>query len=332
MCSIYLSSRPWGEWERQQIRDRITELGVPVLPVLRTSVAPLISSLRADFDKQIAARQAAAGAETDRRKKAGIRKEMEAVQGRKAEVNERVAELEELASLIELFHARRPSAADVQALCRFCVKRPWDNRYPFVKDNCSYMRPLYDRQLALARDTLQRWGRAALPALRTFLEEDKDTLAKALAELDKEEEYWKPQWSRKSTMPLARIAQEREDIQRISAELNDLADVIEYASRDRLSSGQVGVLCRIYTRRGWPAQKALIGDLLKRAGTGAIPVIREHVRIGTKALPGVVKEVERHMSNSVKVRVKWRYDRARAREANLTQGIEGLQKVARAIR
>ena len=331
MCAIYLSNRPWGEWERQRIRDRITGLGVEALPILRRAAAPQVARLQAHFDKQIAAKQAELGAEADRSKKRRIQRDLEAIQARKAELGQRVAELEELASLIELFHARQPSAAGVRALCRFHAKRPWGNQYPFIKENLSYMRPLYARQLALTRDTLLRWGGAALPALRAFIEEDKQTLAKALTALDEKEEYWKPQWSRKSMMPLARIAQEREDIKQIRGELTDLADLIECASKGRVSSVQVGALCRIYTRRGWPAQKALIHDLLKRAGTKAIPVIREHVRAEKEALPGLVAEVERHMSNSVKVRVKWRYDRARAREVTLRQGIEELERIARRI-
>ena len=115
-------------------------------------------------------------------------------------------------------------------------------------------------------------------------------------------------------------------------ELGDLADLIECASQGRPSREHIGVLCRIYTRRGWPAQKALIRDLLERAGTRAAPVIQEHVRAEKEALPGIVAEGESHMPNTVKVRVKWRYDRARTRESNLRRGIQGLEEIARAIR
>jgi len=332
MCSIYLSSRPWGAWERQRIRDRITDLGVEAVPLLRRAVPALVAPLRAGFDERIASRQAKATTEKDRRKKRDIQKEIETVQAQRAALDERVAELEELASLIELFNARRPSEADVRALCAFYVKRPWGNRYPFIKHDLSYMRPLYDRQLALARDTLLRWGGPGLPTLRAFVEKDKQTLAGALTALDEEEKFWKPQWSRKSKMPLARIAQEREDIRQIRSELGDLADLIECASRDRLSREHVGVLCRIYTRRGWPAHRALVRDLFERAGTDALPAIREHIRAEKEALPGIVAEVERHMSNTVKVRVKWRYDRARRRESNLRRGVRELEEIARAIR
>lgn len=328
VCSIYLSNRPWGEWERQQIRDLITELGVEVLPRVRREVAGRASSLLADLDRQITATQARV--ESDRQKKRAIQKEIDAIQGRRAALNERVRELEELVSLIEVCHARRPSPADVRTLCRFYVERPWGNRYPFVTANTSYMRPLYERQLVLVRDTMVRWGRTALPALNSFLEEDAQTLAEVLTELDKEEEFWKPQWSRKSTVPLARIAQEREDVRRIREELRDLADLIECASQDRLSRGQIGVLCRIYTRREWPAQEALIRDLLRRAGAGATPVIMEHVRSEKDALPTVVEQVHRYMSNTAKDRIKWRYDRARAVERSVRRGIEGLGTIVRA--
>jgi hypothetical protein len=346
MCSVYLSSRPWGAWERQRIRDRITDLGVEAVPLLRRAVPPLVAPLRAGFDERIASSQAKAEAEKDRQKKRSIQKEIETVQAQRAALDERVAELEELASLIELFGARRPSEADVRALCAFYVKRPWGSRYPFIKHNLSYMRPLYDRQLALTRDTLTRWGGKALPALREFIEKDKQTLAGALTALDEKEKFWKPQWSRKSTMPLARIAQEREDIKQIRSELRGLADLIEFASQDRLSREHIGVLCRIYTRRGWPAQRALARSLLERAagrsgsaqaaltgaGAGVVPEIQEHIRAEMEALPGIAAEVEGHMSNTVKVRIKWRYDRARTREANLRRGVRELEEIARAIR
>ncbi len=332
MCSIYLSSRAWGAWERQRIRDRITDLGVEAVPFLRQAFPPLVAPLRAGFDERIASRQAKAEGEKDRRRKRDIQKEIETVQAQRAALDERVAELEELAALIELFNVRRPSDADVRALCAFYVKRPWGNRYPFIKHDLSYMRPLYDRQLALARDTLTRWRGETLPTLRAFIEKDKQTLAGALTALDEEEKFWKPQWARKSKMPLARIAQEREDIKQIRSELGDLADLIECASQDRLSRERIAVLCRIFTRRGWPSQKALIRDLLKRAGAKAIPAIREHVHVEEEALPRIVAEVESHMSNTVKVRVKWRYDRARTREVNLRRGIQGLEDIARAIR
>jgi len=327
MCKTYLASRPWGAWERQQIRDRITELGVPSLPALRRAVTEQARPLLADLDKQIAAKQAEFEAEQNRGKKRAVLKEIEAIETQKVELNQRIGELAELASLIDVFQKDRPSSADVQTLCRFYVKRPWGNRYPFVKEDTSYVRPLYEKQLASARDTLQRWGPAALPALRGFLKDDRRTLAAALAELDKEEEFWKPQWSRKSSMPLARIAREREDLPEIRAELNDLADLIECATRDRWTPAQIAVLCRVYTRRGWPTQRALLGDLLGRAGPDAVPAIREHIRQEKEALPGVAEDVHRFMSDSAKIRVKWRYDRASGLMRSIQSGIEGLQQL-----
>jgi len=328
LCDIYLSSRPFGAWERQQIRNHITERGADALPVLRRALESRRSSLRPAIDKQIAAKQAEVEAEKDRKIKKAIQKDIETLEWQRAELDRRVGELKELASLIEALAKDRPAAADVQTLCRFLVKRPWGSRYPFDKHNSFYMRPLYDKQLALARHAMQRWGKAALPALRACVEQNKQRLTDALVELDKEEEFWKPKNSRQSGVPLSRIAMEREDIRQISAELADLADLIDYASRERLSREQVGALCRIYTRRGWAAQNALIGDLLKRAGADAVPMIRDHIRAEKEALPGIVAEIERYLSDTVKRRTKWRYDRARTAEANLRKGIEGLEKIA----
>ena len=143
MCEIYLSSRPWGAWERQQIRDHLMELGPKSLPMLRRSVADRLPALTARFDRQIAAKQAEAEAEIDKRARGAIQKELEAIEGHKGDLAHRVEELRGLTSLVDA---------------------------------------------------------------------DERTLAKALAALDAEEEFWKPQWARKSMLPLARIAQEREDI------------------------------------------------------------------------------------------------------------------------
>jgi len=332
MCALYLSGRAFGAWERQRIRDRITELGLEVLPAVRPAVATQEPAVQAELGKEIAAKQAEADALTDRRKKGAIKKEIKVIESRKAALEQRAGELSELVSLVEVFHKGRPSSADVQALCRFYVKRPWGNRYPFDQHNTSYMRPLHGRQLGLVRDTLQRWGKAALPALRAFVEEDKHTLASALAALDKEEEFWKPQWARKAMLPLSRIALEREDIRQISAELADLAALIGCASCDRLSAEQLGALCRIITRRGWPAQKALAGDLLKRAGARAVKVIGTHILGEKKALSDTVARIRLLMSDSVKRRVTWRYDRARAAEATLRQGIKELEGLAGTLR
>ncbi|MDP6502090.1 MAG: DUF6288 domain-containing protein, partial [Planctomycetota bacterium] len=211
MCRIYLSNRPWGHWERQKIRDRITILGVAVLPDLRRASATHAPLLLAELDKQIVAKQGQSTAKKDRGKKRKIENEIKALNGKKTELNERVSELEELALLVKILNANEPTAENVRALCRFFVKRPWGNQYPFIQSNLSYMRPLHEKQLTLARNTLQRWGERGLPALRDFIESDKQALANDLAELDKEEKFWKPIWIRKSLMPLARIAQERKD-------------------------------------------------------------------------------------------------------------------------
>ncbi len=176
MCEIYLSSRPWGAWERQRIRDHLVELGPKGLPMLRRSVADQLPALTAQFDRQIAVKQAEVAAETDKRAHGPIQKEIEAIEVRKGDLAQRVEELRELASLVKSLQTEAPSEEDVQTVCRYYVKRPWGNQHPFVKDNCSYVRPLDENQLVLARDTLQLWGKTALPTLRTFVDADERTL------------------------------------------------------------------------------------------------------------------------------------------------------------
>jgi len=331
MCEIYLSGRSWGAWERQQIRDRIMKLGVKATGTLLQAVKVQTSPLNARLDKQIAAKQAEVEDPANKKNRKRLKRALDAIQEQKAGLNKRVSELKELASLIELFDSPRPSAAGVRMCWAFYVKRPWGKQYPFVYGESSYLRALDEKQLVLIRNTLQRWGKAALPALRTCVEEDKAVLAKALAELDKQQTHWAQQRARQRTIPMARIAVERKDTVRIHAELKDLLDLIEYASKDRLSPEEIGVLCRIYTRRNWPGQKTLIRDLLKREGTRAAAVIREHISSEKKALPAVTAEVERYMYGGGKRRIMWLHARAFALQTSIRQGIAGLDSIFKAI-
>ena len=160
------------------------------------------------------------------------------------------------------------------------------------------MREFDATQLTLTRDTLQRWGAAALPHLRAFLAADKPVLAKALAQLAKDEAYWAEQRARLRGLPLARIAREKEDIQAIRAELSDLADILECSAAEPLSREQIEFLCRIATRRDWPAQNRAAAELLKRVGARAEPIIREHIQRGRLHNPDADHQDHGHQSNN----------------------------------
>ncbi len=328
LCRIYLSNRPWGTWERQQIRDHFTRPGVEALPSLRQAVAVQDSSPKAKLDKQVAAKRAEVEAAGHRHEKAKRQKELDAL----LDAARRFTELAELASLIEAISARRPSEADVQTLCRFYVKRPWGKEYPFVSADSSYMRQFDEHQLTLIRDTLQQWGKAALPALRTFLQKDSEGLARALEQLETDRKYWEQQRARLRGLPLARIAREREDIQAIRAELKDIAVLIECALGDRLSQEQIGRLCRVYTRRSWPRQNQLISGLLKRSGTNAARIIREHIAQEKQALPEIRSIIELAVPKVSSTPTKWRYDRAIALDRSIRGGIRGLGALVRDLK
>jgi len=323
LCDVYLSNRPWGTWERQQIRDHFTGLGVAVVPALRRAVAISGSSPKAELDKQIAAKRAeveAAGHRHDKRKR---QEELDAL----LDTEQRFLELAELTSLIEALNARRPSADDVNTLCRFYVKRPWGKEYPFVKSDSSYMRAFDATQLALVRDTFQRWGEAALPALRSFLKEDRPQLAATLAQLDEDQQYWEQQRARLRGLPLARIAREREDLQEIRDELKDLADLIECGTEDQVSGEQIGRLCRIFTRRNWPKQNQLVRDLLERSVPRGARLIRAHIQRERQTLPEIRAEIELAMPKVSSTPTKWRYDRAVTLETNVRRGIQRLETI-----
>jgi len=327
LCEIYLSNRPWGTWERQQIRDHLTRLGKKIVPALRKAVAAE-SSAKAKMDKQVAAKRAELAAATHRHHKARRQAELDALLFAAA----RFDELAELASVIDALGAVEPSAAEVQTLCRFYVKRPWGREYLFTRSESSYVRAFDETQLALIRDRLQRWGESALPALKAFLEADSRDLAAAIAKLDEDRKYWEPQRARLRGLPLARISREREDTQSIRTELRDLAAVIEYGLADRLSAEQVGRLCRVYTHRGWPAQRRTIADVLRTACPRAAPTIRDHIKQAARELPELQAVIERAMPKVSSTPTRWRYERAVALRGNIRQGIEGLEGALKGTR
>ncbi|MDP6633744.1 MAG: DUF6288 domain-containing protein [Phycisphaerae bacterium] len=332
MCEIYLAGRPWSAWERQQIRNRIMKLGVEAIPATLEATKTRKAPLEARLVTQITAKQAEMDDPANKKNKRRLRRELDGLVAAKDELDTRVGELEELTLLIKAFAATAPSAGDIEMFHRFYVKRPWGKQYSFVYGESSYLRPLDEQQLVLIRDTLQRWGKAALPALRTCVEADKQVLAKALAELDKQQAFWEPQRSRAKSTPMARIAVERKDTVQIHAELKDLLDLIECASKNRLSPEEIDVLCRIYTRRDWPGQHKLIGDLLKRQGARAVAAIGKHISSEKTALAAAVADVERYMYAGGKTRIMWVYARAFALQMSIRRGIEGLENISKSIK
>jgi hypothetical protein len=153
--------------------------------------------------------------------------------------------------------------------------------------DASYMRAFDTMQLGLIRDTFQRWGPAVLPTLKDVIKEDKRILARHLAQLDKDQEYWEQQRARLRGGPLASIARQREDLPRIRAELADMVLLLECEAAVRLSVRQLGHLCEVYTRRDWPRQKARILERLKQAGPAVVSVIRKHIAAERRALPAI---------------------------------------------
>ena len=171
-----------------------------------------------------------------------------------------------------------------------------------------------------------------MPALKAFLEADSRDLAAAIAKLDEDQKHWEPQRARLRGLPLARIGREREDIRSIRTELRDLAAVIEYRLADRLSAEQVGRLCRVYTHRSWPAQNRWIAEILKDAGPGAAPTIRDHIKRTARELPELQAVIELAMPKVSSTPTRWRYERAVALRGNIRRGIKGLEGVVEGMR
>jgi len=328
ICRHYLKDRWWAAWERARIWEKLVEMGPDALPLLAKSVAGEAKPILADIEKRIAAKQAAIEGEKDRNKKRGLQNQLKTLAEEKLLFEKRIAELGELASLIKHFNAAKPAAEDARALCAFYFRRPYGAQYPYVKEgDTSHLRPLHAAQDERVRDTLTRWGPAALPVIRRFLKEDRQTLAGLRKKLDEEEAFWKPQWSRKSSGPLARIANERLELVRMREQLRDLADVIELTSRKKLSDEQLATLCRIYTRRDWPAQKKPIREALERHKPRVAAVVRRHARGEQAVLAEADEHVDAVMGKTVSDPVRYNYDYYKHLAKTIRQGITELDKL-----
>jgi len=319
MVAHCFKDRWWAAWERARIWDNLVERGPGAVPALKR------------LAKETHARAVAAigtgGAEPGGDRKAQQKAEEKAAADRKA-LDTRLAELEQLASLIENLHAKDPSARHVQALCAFYLRRPYGAWYPYIKEgDVSYMRPLHATQDAQVRDTLMHWGRAALPVIRRHLAEDREVLAGLQRKLDEEEAFWKPQWSRKSGGPLRRIANEREELVRMRDELRDLADLVDLTSReDKLDAAQLDTLCGIYTRYDWPVQRALVLAALKRQPASFSDAVGRHARDVEVVLAEAEKRVAELMGNTVNDLVKVNYNHAKGLAASIRSGLAELQQ------
>jgi len=325
LCEIYLADRDWGEWERGMIRDAIIDLGAEAAPIVRGSTASALTPILEDLDKQIAAKQAQLDA-ADKKSKRKLQRELDTLNEQKVIPQQRADELNELAMLIEHFAADEPSQKAVNELCTFYVKRPWGTAHPRQMGETSYIRPHFARPVGLVRDTLLRWGKPALPMIRRFQKEDEKTLSEALAYLTEQEEFWKTQWSRKAKQPLSRIAMERQDLPRVRAELNQIAQLIECSGRKNLTNEQIAGLCQTYTRCDWPAPRAAIRDILK-AQPKAAAVVKQHIFAEKEALPGLDKKIKGMFGSAVVPRVCISYNQLKSQAKNIRQGTAELESL-----
>jgi hypothetical protein len=328
MCRHYIKDRWWAAWERARIWQKLIEMGPSVLPALKSATAEALKDAQAGIDGQIAGKQGEIDAEKDKGKKRELEKALQETKAHKESLAALAGELAQVGSLIGHFTAAKPGAEDVKALCAFYLRRPYGAQYPYVKEgDTSLLRPLHAAEDAMVRDTLTRWGAAALPALREFLAADAKAMPALQKKLDEEEASWKAKGGRAAGGPLQRIANERIVIVRMRQELADLGDLIKLAgSRALLSDETIATLCRIYTRYDWQAQRAIIRGALKRRMPQAAEVIRKHAESEQAVIADAIQNVNRMMGKTVSDPVKANYDYYKDLARNIRQGLAELQK------
>jgi hypothetical protein len=318
ITEIYIA-RDLTAWERARVRDTIVERGEDAVPLLRAALATHRAALETEWDARIAEKRIEADAERDRGEKRRLARELAELDAKKATAVEHAGELRELADILDAARRARPSGDSVKTLCRYFVSRPGrSDRYELD----------YGKQLALVRDTLQRWGGAALPAVRAFMAEDEEALAMVMDALAARETEIKKK--HRHTGPLSELVRERECVLGIRDELRDLARLLDCSSRDRLGREDAAELCRMYTRRPWPGQKELIRGALVRSGKEVAPVILEHLRAEREALPDISAKIQALTWDTAKgARIVIPYDRFRALDAGMRRGIAELEEVLR---
>jgi len=310
MCRLYVE-RDWSEAERQMIRDRLAAMGPPAAPHIRRLLKTLPGEARGRITKRIAAWQAGDG-----EKLKALQREIKPLTEHLGRIDALAAELADMATLVELAGMGKAAPEEVAAACRLCTRRPW---VP---------------QRAILRNTLQKWGSAAAGPIRRFIPADRAYFDERMAALDAEEAHCRAtqRFGRGLEGSLIRLDLARADVKDDYAALADLAAVIEAAGAPKLSKAAAADLCRIYTRRGWARQNEAIAAALPKAGAGVGGVIGEQIALAEAARAEATAAKLSYLSNSVKSRYKWRYDRARALEGNLTRGIAELKKIAGATR
>jgi len=305
MCRIYLE-RDWSETERQMIRDRLAALGPAVVPLVRQSLKTLPDEARRRLDSRLTSWK-----RSGKEKLRPLQREIKPLEEHKERIGALAAELGDIATLVQLLALPEPSAAGVETLCRLYIRRDWAP------------------QRAMIRDTLERWGPGTAPRIRKFITADRPYLDQRMANLDDEEAHCRKtqRFGRGLETSLIRLDLARQDLRTWYDELNDLADVIDCVDQAKLSEQALARLCTIYTRRGWASQNKRILAALKRNGPSAAAAIRKHLTAEKEALAEVVARKLSYLSNTVKSRYKWRYDRAKTLEAHMAQGIRELESV-----
>jgi len=309
VCRIYLE-RDWSESERAAIRRRLVQLGPPAAVLMKKCLPEAAETAARRIDARLAAWQAT----EDPVKLRALRREIEPLQAHRQRLDQLRAELEDLAMLVETAHAP-PGRRAVAVLARIYLRHRWP------------------AQRETIRNVLLDWGPQVVGPLRAFLAEDQAWYKEQLAALAAEEAHCRAtqRMGRGLETSLVRIALARKDLADDYASLDELALVIETLAQQKPAPETVGRLCRIFCRRDWQRPREAIAAFLRGCGPACAPLVRHAIEQARTDLQQARAERLACLSNTVKSRYKWRYDRACALEESLLRGIGDLEEIAAAM-
>jgi len=307
MGRLYLQ-RDWSETERQAMRDRLVAIGTPAAALLRAKLKALTEQAGKSVDRRIAKWRSEGQVKLKH-----LQREIKPLAQHRLGIDSLAAELSDLAELIEAVAADGPSDERAKALCRIYVRHNW----------------LAQRELI--RDTLGKWGPGGTGTMRDFAKIDADWVKQRSRAIDADEAHSRAtqRFGRGLETSLIRVDLARKDLADDYEALADLAAVIAASARPAdVPEYALAQLCRIYTHRGWRKPNEAIAAVLAKGGPEVARAIQAQLKAAEADLAEAVKMKYMCLSDTVKSRYRWRYDRARALEVNLRKGIDALKQMA----
>ncbi len=333
MVASYLSG-PWSQSERGRLRMTMLKLGPAASPAIRGA----IESGKAAASKQIAAELA--DVETRLAEKfekvfgRNIEAELRRVNEQRAQLDRVTGELVRLAETIEMLGVENPTADQVQSLCRLYREHiDWeDTVYEPAKPGWTPapLTQLPRPDLRLIRAKLLSC--ATPEALLAFVSSDQPHRNARTRYWAAREQFFRDhpsvRFGRGLDTVLVNLKFTRDDLTDAYRQLGDIATLGRLKGK-LAAKAPTADLCRIYTRRDWPAGRDLIEAELRSRGRSVEAAVAKHIAAEAQYRKKVQAERETFYAYLGRSRFVWQHDRLKALGATIDDGVAGLAELVK---